>query len=1031
MRVLGALEVDGIEPSAVGRRQVRTLLRILAVEAPHPVATDTLIDRIWGDDPPGRAAEQVAVLASRLRAVVGADRVERTDAGYALHADWTDLAALEEYAAEATRRLEDGAPGAARAAAAAGLALLRGPLLADEPDPWWAQPHRARVEATVARLARTGAAAAMAAGDWRGAADAAHLARLRLPHDEDLLRTEMEALARAGSPAAALSTYAAARAVLAEDLGVSPDAATEALHTAILQGHVPGGPAAGAPAAPPGRGPVLDTLDRLLADAGRGRGGLCVVEGEAGIGKSTVLAAWRERARAGGAAAVDVAATELGRALPLQPLLDLLEALVRDAGSPDAALGDDARVLRPLLGTSHRQAPQADLGTLADSGAGQAVLFAAILAVLRRRAESTALAVTVDDLHFADASTMAWLGYAARRLDGSGVAIVAARRVEEGTALPGVPVVDLGPLDLDATTEVVGAGLAVALHRRSGGHPLFLVELASADPTGVLPGTIRDAVRERCARAGPAGPTLQAAAVIGPTVDLDLLAAVTGTGPRDLLDHLEEGVRRRLLVEDGPVFAFRHLLLRDALAATMSGSRAAFLHREAARALAARDGADPVTVAHHAREGGDPELASRMLVRASRTATARFDHQEALRLLDDAVALDDTAAARLERARVLLMAGDYGAGDADVDAAARLGAGGQALEVAAWSAHLQRRFADALRLADEGAATAGDPDVQAGCSALGGWVSLVTGDLDGAARRLEAAGPGGSAPLAGVWRGWLLVNRGDPERALRHLDQAGGAPGAGDRYPHAYALMARALAAGMAGRPDVALAAVDALELEIGRTGAHRWRPRPLNLRGWVLRNLGAGEEGDELTRAAVEAARAAGLAEPLANGLLDLATSRLLGGDPAAAAALVDEAAGLGDAEQAFGWRHRLRGRLLRARADLAAGAPAAAAAGAAALAADAAAVGAARYEVQARLVAATACAGLGDPVDLDQVEARLDALDRVAGLEGWWITAEVAAALKVDRWADRARLRVGTLLPLAGPYRDHLAAFANRRLS
>src|SRR5450432_357873 len=103
--------------------------------------------------------------------------------------------------------------------------------------------------------------------------------------------------------------------------------------------------------------------------------------------------------------------------------------------------------------------------------------------------------------------------------------------------------------------------------------------------------------------------------------------------------------------------------------------------------------------------------------------------------------------------------------------------------------------------------------------------------------------------------------------------------------------------------------------------GAQRWTPRPLNLRGWILRNLGELERADELNREAIQAARETGTAEPLANALLDLVSGRLLAGDLEGADRLLIQAEPLADVEHAFRWRHQLRGRLLRARLDLATG--------------------------------------------------------------------------------------------------------------
>ena len=593
--------------------------------------------------------------------------------------------------------------------------------------------------------------------------------------------------------------------------------------------------------------------------------------------------------------------------------------------------------------------------------------------------------------------------------------------------------IPLGKLDLEAAAVIVGPDRASELHARSGGHPLFLVELAAAGADEELPASIRDAVEERCARAGAAAATLRAAAVIGPEVDLDLVAAVTATAPGVMLDHLEEGVRRRFLVEKGPAFVFAHALVREALVSTVGASRAAYIHREAARALGARPGADPLAVARHARLGGELARASTMLVTAARAAVARFDQEEALRLLDEAVTLDDTADARLERARVQSMLARYIEAAEDVEAARARGAGAEASEVAAWSAHFQRRFGEALTLADRGAREAADTDLRTSCLALGGWVSLAAGDLDGAGSRLEGAlgeAPEASGRLAEAWLAWLRMNQGRPAETLRLVRPEAGKGLAAYRFPNAYALMAATMALAMLGRADEALATLEVLGADVARMGARRWMPRPLNLRGWIVRNLGEIGEADELNQAAIEEARLQGLAEPLANGLLDLASSRLMAGELDTAGALLDEAAALGEIEHAFRWRHQLRGRLVRARLEFALGENEAARARAESLAADAANLGVPRYEVQSRLVAAMAAHRVKTTAGLDDVGTLLVRLDEVAGIEGWWITAEVAREFGVDAWEQLAGRRVTALAKRAGRYTDVLERSAARWL-
>ncbi len=1041
LRILGDLKLEGCETAQLGRRQVRTLLKVLALGNGHPVGVDRLVDCLWGDIPPARAAEQISVLASRLRAVVGADRVLRGDAGYTLILDWLDLVALREYLVEADSRLLSGAATAASTAASAGLSLIRGPLLADEPDAWWADSERAAADLVISRLRHIGAAAALANGDWSGAAHLAGELLLSDPYDESALRVSMEALARSGRQASALATYAAARHRLAEDLGASLSDDTEALHTDILLGNPRSHQkytekhAASSVVELPGRTQALRSLEGLVDLAERGHGQIGVVEGEAGIGKSRLLQVWAERLANRGVEVVSVVCDELGRSLPLQPLLDAMEALCRRVGGAGAmeVLGPDAAVLGPLLGFQSEPAGASQLSALTDPGSGQALLFAALFSVLRRQSERLPLVLIVDDVHLADPATTAWLGQVPRRLADSRVTTVAARRSEEGVSLAGATTIALGPLSLEDAELIVGSNRASELHARSGGHPLFLVELAAADAEEEMPVTIRQAVEERCTRAGAAAGTLRTAAVIGPEIDLDVLAAVVSAGTSELLDHLEEGVGRGFLVEVGQTFVFAHGLVRDALASTVGASRTAFIHREAARALGGRPGADPLAVARHARLGGALDHASTMLVAAARMAVLRFDQEEAMRLIDQAIALDDTVDARLERARVATMSSRYEQAAADIEAARLGGAGPEALEVAAWSAHFQRHFDEALANADRGAQEAVDPDLRSGCLALGGWVSLACGDLVGAQVRLEGA-LGGAAEQSGgmvqAWLAWLRMNQGRPAETLRLVRHQTGRGLAAYRFPNAYGGMVATMALAMLGRVDEALSALDTLEFDVARMSAHRWTPRPLNLRGWILRNLGELGEADELNMAAIEAAREQGLDEPLANGLLDLASGRLLTEDFDGANTLLGEAAPLTGVEHAFRWRHEIRGRLIRARLDRATGDFHGALAGAESVAVDAALLGTPRYEVQARLVAAMSAHHVGVAQDLETVAGLLIRLDEVAGLEGWWITAEVARVFEVHEWEVLAGRRVRSLRRQAGDHAGSLDRAASRYL-
>lgn len=608
-----------------------------------------LADCVWPDKLPARPSEQLSVLVSRLRSALGPDVIVRTEAGYSLAVEWLDLDAMALLVEDARRRMEEGNTTAAAVAATAALNLARGPLLPDEPDAPWAEADRAmdaRLEATARRLR---AEAAFRRGDFVGAALMAQGALDHDDFDKPALRTLMAALARSGRPATALAAYAEVRERLAEELGVDPTPETEALHTAILLGEAMPGPDGSdgrpeAPAAtevawaptgrpprrsgpallgldaPPGRADAMAALDDTLAGATAGRGSLVMVTGEAGMGKSHLLEAWTDRA--GDAATVLTGrCEESSRGVPLQAIFYALETHLRalDPGATAALLGTESEILRPFLVPFGRATPVPVSGLRDWGGGGQLVDFGALLAVLTCLPAPTVL--VLDVVHLAGPATIAWLDYAGRRAGSLELLIVASQRPDEAVELPAAKVIELTALAEADSAELVGSGRAEALVARSGGNPLFLVELAAAPSDESLPASIKDAVTARCARAGPdAVVTLRTAAVIGPEVDLDLLAAVLRSSPVELLDHLEEGGRRGILVERAGRFVFRHELVRDALVVSTSATRQAFAHREAGRVLAARPTRDAYTVAHHARLGGDDELAASALLEAAEGA---------------------------------------------------------------------------------------------------------------------------------------------------------------------------------------------------------------------------------------------------------------------------------------------------------------------------------------------------------------------------------------------------------------------------
>ncbi len=330
VRLLGEFGIDGYAPAAFGSKKARLALQLLAMAQSDAVPSDVLVDALWGDAAPARPEDQLAVLMSRLRAVLGRERIDRRDGGYVLHYDWLDAVELSHLVAEMDRRRASGNLIGAAAAARIALSLLSHASPAPPPGEW-AQLRRAAIDRLSARARLIAATALLDAGDWMAACDAATAALERDPYEESALRVLMRGFVLGGQTAAALAAYATSRERLADELGTDPSPETAALYTAILRGELPAATAATAGRAITlvGRDDELTFLDATTMRARDGAVELVVVEGEAGMGKTTLLRAWAAHRLAGGDTVLTATCGPLDRSLPLDALLTALGALLR------------------------------------------------------------------------------------------------------------------------------------------------------------------------------------------------------------------------------------------------------------------------------------------------------------------------------------------------------------------------------------------------------------------------------------------------------------------------------------------------------------------------------------------------------------------------------------------------------------------------------------------------------------------------------------------------------------------------------
>jgi DNA-binding NarL/FixJ family response regulator len=384
-----------------------------------------------------------------------------------------------------------------------------------------------------------------------------------------------------------------------------------------------------------GRGRELEQLERALDASRAGSGTTGLVTGEAGIGKTRLASELAARARDAGVEvllgrSIDLVGTEL----PYQPFVE---------------------ALRPLGGF-----PQVDWQT----AGSQLRVFQETLALLLDRAATAPLLLVLEDLHWADTSTLDLVVFLAHNLHDRRVLLLATCRADEPSSAERVRlladgvrrsgsalVVELGPLDREELTALLAAhagappsaALTDAIVARSEGNPFFAEELlAAADRPGDLPRGLRDLLLQRVAVLDrPTQDLLRITAAAGRDVGYPLLRAVAALPEPDLRESLRQAVEHGVVVADQATgrFRFRHALLAEAVYATVLPGEREELHERLAQELARGATVAPAELAPHWAAAGRAVEALAASVEAARQAEAVFGLAEALAHLERALAL--------------------------------------------------------------------------------------------------------------------------------------------------------------------------------------------------------------------------------------------------------------------------------------------------------------------------------------------------------------------------------------------------------
>jgi DNA-binding SARP family transcriptional activator len=624
---------------------------------------------------------------------------------------WLDVAEFEHLAA-IPQRLADA------------VALYAGDLLPDVEEEWL-EADRARLRASYLQSLGALIARLSAARDYAPAIAAAQRLLAHDPWREDVLRTLIRLHYEAGDRAGALAEYERFARSLRDELGTDPMAETLAAYEAIAREAVP----THAPAAAPllrspgatisslpfvGRAAELAALRERWEAAVAGRGGLVLVGGEAGIGKTRLVREFASLCEARGAQSYS-AGTTFPETVPYEPFVGLLRVVAPLAAgvAVDPVWLSALAALAPSIGEHVRDLPPLPA---VDPARERLRLFEACTSVWEAIATRRPVVLVIEDVHWAGAATLSLLEHLSRGCVRSRVLLVATyredelepthhlralrRRLEREAVASHVALSRLGREQVEELVRALGdaddaAALARTLHERSDGNPFFLEEIlrdlgetgrlhdtggrwSLDEPAGAVPPVLRGVLASRLARLSEPAKTLaEVSAIIGRGFDVELLRETTGWLEAAVLDALGELIDRRIVAERGMRggfdYGFSHHLIQALVYESVAPAARARRHRRVAHVMATlyEDRRDEVAaeLALHWDRGGEPEPAAERYLAAARRALEVYGNDDAGRHLARALELSTSRRLRFE---ALLLRERIAAADGDRDLQGRI-----------------------------------------------------------------------------------------------------------------------------------------------------------------------------------------------------------------------------------------------------------------------------------------------------------------------------------------------------------------------
>lgn len=707
IRLLGHFSItnqDAPLPAFLSPR-LQAFLAYLLFHARTPQPRQQLAFRLWPDSTETQAH-------SNLRKAIHQLRRTLPDCDNFLHIDsrfvhWRSQVActvdVDEFVARGQAAGQLGATDPARQQAllAEAVALYQGDLLPSCYDEWLI-PARERLRQqwleTLERLV-------WVSEDRRDYATALHYANHLLraePLAENTYQQLMRLHALTGDRAAALQTYHTCVTVLQRELGVPPGAALQAAHTQLLAMVIPDGLRPALPSTPAsairlvGRQAEWQRLRTLWQQSAHGQTNFCLLQGEAGIGKTRLAEEVRDWVARQGVITATTRSYAAEGALAYAPVVEWLRAPPLQtalATLADPWLTEVARLLPELLVERPTLPHPAPLTAQWQ----RQRLFEALARAFTSDGQPKLL--LIDDLQWCDGETLAWLRYLRRfthnhnghphrpapllilgtvrseEIDAAHpltTLLLDLRRNDEITELTLTPlnVAETAELAAQLTTTPLTAEGAQAVYRQSEGNPLFVVEMVRSgmenERTGdgsatasrpSLPPKVQSVIQRRLNHLSPAARQLLGlAATIGRSFSFALLQQASSHPEEELVQQIDELWQRGLVREQGlHTYDFSHDRIREAAYALVSPVQRSLWHKRVALALEAlyANDLDAVSaqIAVHQERAGIPAAAILYYQRAAAVMQRTYANEEAIHYLRQGLALLNTLPASQDHAR--------------------------------------------------------------------------------------------------------------------------------------------------------------------------------------------------------------------------------------------------------------------------------------------------------------------------------------------------------------------------------------------